>query len=192
MYLQIVVHTLRNLLALVFCTVIFSLPDHPNGEQQANSIRHQNGCKCGKRSRLSRPRQILGEIPIDLEDDSDEPNGKNDSTETGHIEGVQSSESEEEKPASVVSNGSMGKSDAEDETKLNLRLASEPEDETDASSDVDKVRQDSDSMILLDRRPEKTGNAYFRLRVLTWWSLPELSIWHDLKFIRQKIPNIWV
>ena len=146
----------------MLCSVIFSLSDHPNGGQQANSKHHQSGsCQCGKRNHLSRPRQILGEIPIDLEDHSDGSNGKNDSTEAGTAESAQGSESEEEKM------GSIGKSDVEDETRLNLRLASEPEDETGANSEVNQVRKDSNSTILLDRRSEKTGNAYFHLRILT-------------------------
>ena len=105
----------------------------------------------GRRCRCREPRLVLREIVIDDADHSDESNGKKDSSEPRNAENAHNSESEDEKPESVVSMASIGKSDVENESSLNLRLASDTEDETGAKRDVNEARQDS----------KDTGNAYF-------------------------------
>ena len=94
-------------------------------------------------------------------DHSDESKGKKDSIEVRQAEGAQSSESEEEKAMSVVSMGSVGKSEDENESSLNLRLASDVEDGTSVSSDLNEDLKASKPKILLDHHCEVTGNAYF-------------------------------
>ena len=120
----------------------------------------------GRRCRCREPRLVLRDIIIDDADHSDESNGKKDSIQARNAENAHSSESEDEKPESVVCMASIGKSDVENESSLNLRLASDAEGETGANRDVNEARQDSTD----------TGNAYFQLRILTQSTFRELHI----------------